>query len=129
MYDQYERIVILGGPRCGKTTLANKLNRLTFHTDDFKFPHLQESGAAVVQWFARPGPWVIEGVVAILALQEWMRMYEVAPCDCVLAMWTPVVKLTPDQIRMFNLLRKYWSGLPLDLNERGVVVKQVRWRK
>jgi hypothetical protein len=127
MYDAYSRIVIVGGPRCGKTALAAMLNKPVFHTDDLILGSLQQSGDAIASWFNKPGPWVIEGVTSIIALRTWLESYPTRPCDCVLIMWVPLARLSSDQRRMTETLKMVWTGVPLELVKRGVVVKGVRF--
>jgi hypothetical protein len=129
VYEAYSRIVIVGGPRCGKTSLAEKLGKpVLLHTDDLILDSLQESGEAIASWFAQPGPWVIEGVTAIHALLAWLETRAARPCDLVLIMWVPLARLTAAQRRMTEILKSDWAGVPLELIKRGVVVKGVRFQ-
>jgi GTPase SAR1 family protein len=67
------RILIIGGPKTGKTTLANRLGGNVRSTDDVKDLGWSEASAEVATWFDEPGPWVIEGVAVPRALRKWMR--------------------------------------------------------
>jgi len=126
LYDEFERIVILGGPRCGKSSLAARLkDKPVFHTDDLILSDLASSGAAVSQWFSNKGPWIVEGVTVTHALWSWLAVSRAKPCDCVLALWRPLVRLTSDQRRFLGVLKEEWSGLTPELMRRGVVVRSV----
>src|SRR5688572_28574580 len=83
------RVLILGGPLRGKSTLARELRAeglRTFCTDapsycrevEYGVTYLPEglvwSGASQYvadQWLSMPGPWVIEGAAAVRALRKW----------------------------------------------------------
>lgn len=90
-----ERVIIVGGPRRGKSTLAQKLvlgfpqcpHRCGDPLSKVKEPlpgveYLPEGipisgddGAAqwvADNWFAKPGPWVCEGWVMARALRRWL---------------------------------------------------------
>ena len=101
-----ERIVIVGGPRSGKSWLANGLasGEFLLHPARLRCPvycgdplskvkepvpgvnYLPENipfsgddGAAqwvADHWFTMPGPWVCEGHVMARALRRWLRMFE-----------------------------------------------------
>lgn len=89
-----ERIVVVGGPRCGKSYFARVMRQLGVPTfcgdpmskvkdvesgvrylpEDLAFSG--EGGAAVwitQNWFTRPGPWVCEGHVMARALRRWVE--------------------------------------------------------
>lgn len=67
------RILIIGGPKTGKTTLANKLGGNVRSTDDVMNLGWSEASAEVATWFDEPGPWIIEGVAVPRALRKWMK--------------------------------------------------------
>lgn len=86
------RVVVAGGPRTGKTTMAEELRQLVGlgctvrHTDALK----EELGWSEVSelvardWFAKSGPWVVEGVAAVRALRKWLDRFDEgagAPCE------------------------------------------------
>ena len=87
-----QRIVIVGGPRTGKSTLARELRLLGFPTlcgdPESKVKEVEvgveylpeglpvsgDDGAAqwvADNWFTRPGPWCCEGWVMARALRRW----------------------------------------------------------
>lgn len=74
------RICITGGPKTGKTTLANKIadeygdhtGTTVGHTDDLIATHEWSSASEEVShWLDAPGPWIIEGVAVSRALRKW----------------------------------------------------------
>jgi hypothetical protein len=94
-----ERIVIVGGPRRGKSTLACQIHaesrgvvpifcgdplskvkepdqHFTYLPEDIPFSG--DDGAAqwiADNWFPMPGPWVLEGHVMARALHRWASMH------------------------------------------------------
>jgi adenylate kinase family enzyme len=80
------RIVIIGGPHVGKTTLAKRLRdecgiSNTHHSDDVKHLGWSESSAAVSEWFNESGEWIVEGVQAARALRKWLKANPDAELD------------------------------------------------
>lgn len=86
-----DRIVIVGGPRCGKSQLAKALRARGFPTfcgdphDKVKEPepgvtYLREgmgmgsdsSRYIVDNWLPMPGPWVLEGHIMARVLRKWL---------------------------------------------------------
>lgn len=118
------RICITGGPRTGKTTLANEMvggddprDRMEHahvtvrHTDDliFELAHLgkdawSEASRQVSEWLDAPGPWIIEGVAVSRALRKWKEAHpgERPPVDRVIYLAAPHEQLTPGQIAMMK---------------------------
>lgn len=71
-------LVILGGPRTGKTYLSNKISnqlnpRQILHTDKLMHLPWSEASEAASYWFDTPGEWIIEGVMAVRALRKWLE--------------------------------------------------------
>lgn len=90
-----ERIVIVGGPRRGKSTMAVELSNaakgcpiycgdplskvkdpdVSVHYLPEDIPFSGDDGAAqwiAEHWFTMPGPWVCEGHVMARALRRWL---------------------------------------------------------
>jgi len=111
------RIAITGGPKTGKTTLAEKLlerhdwphdvpdcdgcGQLR-HTDDLIHLGWSEASQAASLWFDEPGPWIIEGVAVSRALRKWKEQHpgERPPVDRVIFCMTPHVERLAGQISM-----------------------------
>lgn len=120
-----ERIVITGGPRTGKTTLAKSLGMgVTLHSDDVIALGWSEASLAVSHWFDAPGPWVIEGVALPRALRKWLdRNSEGAPCDVLIWLGKPRVALTPGQHTMAKGVATVMVEIDELLRARGVKVE------
>lgn len=91
------RTVIVGGPRAGKTTLADRLGGTVIHTDDAVADDWSQRSAMLSHTLGTPGDWTMEGCAAVRALRKALaaRPHE-KPCDHV--MWlTPKIPLTPKQ--------------------------------
>jgi len=123
------RTVVIGPPRAGKTTYANKRGKRerveVRHTDDL-IGELDWSGVServASDWFAQPGPWIIEGVAAVRALRKWLRYHaEGKPCDEIVLLEEPWVSLSDGQARMAKGCSKVWGEVEGLLRARGVNV-------
>lgn len=112
------RIVILGGPRTGKTTLAGEIWRkavaawvaehgpivdlegpVLMHTDDVMHLGWSEASEAASKWFDTSGPWIIEGVAAVRALRKWhaQHAFQPPPVDRVIFLAKTFEEPTPGQ--------------------------------
>ncbi len=136
MYQEHDRIIVVGGPCCGKTTLSNSFKRPVFHTDDLILDNPFTSGRAIADWIDRPAPWVIEGVTATLALRFWLKAHseidaaghpvvDMQPCDCVLQLWQPLIRLTQEQQSMLDMLKAQWLGIQSELHRRSVTIRTI----
>src|SRR5688572_32716971 len=72
------RIVIIGGPHVGKTTLSKRLKdelgiENTHHSDDIKHLDWNASSEVASHWFDEDGDFIIEGVQMDRALRKWLR--------------------------------------------------------
>jgi dephospho-CoA kinase len=125
------RICITGGPRTGKTTRADMSGGISgpvLHTDALIQTHAwSEASQVVSEWFGDPGPWVIEGVAVPRALRKWLRAHpEGRPCDVVLYLETPRVKLTPGQATMAAGVATVFREIEGELAQRGVHIAKER---
>lgn len=124
------RIAIAGGPRCGKTTLAEKLAErhgieTVLHTDDLIGSlSWSEASARVVEWMDEPGPWIIEGVAVVRGLRKWLAdvRNEGAPCDTVYHLTYPYTDLSKGQVTMMKGCITVFGGVQYLLQGRGVDV-------
>lgn len=125
----FQRILIAGGPRTGKTVLSIELGRqlgvTPRSTDELKdvlaWP---EISAAVADWFEAPGPWVIEGVQVPRGIRKWLDRHPGGlPCDLVYWSETPKVEQTPGQRSMAKGVKTVWSEVVDALFARGATIR------
>jgi hypothetical protein len=141
------RIVILGGPRTGKTTLSKSMSRVhgarpqtvgmdgyvnVSHTDDLieQCKHLgkdawSEASRIASTWLDAPGPWIIEGVAMSRALRKWREAHpgERPPVDRVIRLTTPHVELTKGQAAMAMGEATVWAEVEPWLLESGLTIE------
>jgi len=135
-----ERVVIVGGPLRGKSTLARLLffNRPIYCTDrradardvapaanDLNYMPDEitdwsaQSQHVADHWLTMPGPWVIEGVATARALRKWLaeRPGAHVPCDRVIVLrWPhPAADPTPAQERMAKGVWTVWQEIAQQL--------------
>lgn len=121
-------VVIAGGPRCGKSTLAQAFDD-PFHTDDLVGKMSWSDQSQVVADWIDPGapyPWCVEGVTAIRALRKWLRRHpEGAPCDILI--WCDRVRPQPTkrQAALWVGCRTVYHEIRDDLRARGVHIFEV----
>lgn len=131
------RICITGGPRTGKTVLANKLadelgdhvGTTVAHTDDLieELKHLgkeawSEASRRASEWLDAPGPWFIEGVAVSRALRKWRDAHpgEPPPVDRVIYLRVPCETLTGGQTSMAKGVRTVHDEIEPWLLEHGI---------
>src|SRR5512135_3194838 len=116
-----QRIVIVGGPRTGKTTLAGTFSLPVTHTDDFAaLGDFSAQSAKVAELLDLPGPWVLEGVTVVRALRKWFRAHPSGvPCDAIYGCWAPKAPLSPGQFSLLRGCAKVWAEVEEELDTRG----------
>lgn len=132
-----QRVVLAGGPRTGKSTLAETIGALfggkLYATDDLIGSHdWSAASAECARWMAEtPGPWIVEGVAAVRGLRKWLEANPTGrPCDLVIWMSVPVVGRSPGQETMAKGCTTIWTGKPgspgvlTRLLDRGVMVEE-----
>jgi hypothetical protein len=112
------RICITGGPLTGKTTRANASGGIAGpvrHADDGSGSWL------VMEWFDEPGPWIIEGATATIALRRWLHAHaEGRPCDVVLLLEHVYGVRTFEQQLAAEGYAAIWKEIRGALEARGV---------
>jgi adenylate kinase family enzyme len=119
------RIVIAGGPRTGKTTVARELAsalRVPLrHTDDLIDRGWVEAGRAAAAWLDEDGPWIVEGVAAPRALRRWLKRHRRGrPCDVIAFFAAAVIPRTPRQDAMAKGCATTYRAIRRALLRRGV---------
>lgn len=133
------RICVTGGPRTGKTTMAERLHThgvpsvngnggalrvLVRHTDDLMHLGWSEASQAACLWLDEPGPWIIEGVAVSRALRKWRDQHpgEPPPVDRVIRLTVPHVELSKGQAVMVKGEETVWQEIEEWLLGNGVVM-------
>lgn len=118
------RLVIGGGPRTGKTTLARNQGLIVKHTDDVMHMGWSEASDEVSHWFdVASYAWCIEGVAVARALRKWLaRNPKGTPCDKIIWCRTTFVPTTPQQDAMAKGCEKVFEEICYRLEKRGVEV-------
>lgn len=128
-----DRIILVGGPRTGKSTAARALREQgvpTFCTDPLPLVKQPEPGATylpdvfatpgmwseatdfiVAEWLPMPGPWCLEGVATARALRKALRtaLPGELPCERIIVYREPWGRLLPGQERMGKAVLTVWS--------------------
>jgi hypothetical protein len=122
------RIVIVGGPRCGKSTMARRLREQgipTYCGDTVSFVKQPEEGVIYLpeylswttapdyvarEWLTMPAPWCCEGVVMARALRKLMRQNQghLLKGTEVIYLSVPMEPRTPGQGNMAKGISTVW---------------------
>jgi adenylate kinase family enzyme len=125
------RLIIIGGPKTGKTTLARAATGDTpaYHTDDL-IPGRSwaDQGDAAFMMLCRanlddPDGFVYEGVLAVRALSRWLKSRTDSPCDQLLVLTVPRVSQTPEQQRLGKAIMTQFQPLIPGLRALGVEIE------
>lgn len=128
------RICITGGPKTGKTTLANRLadeygdhtGTTVGHTDDLIETHdWSAASLEVSHWMDAPGPWVIEGVAVSRALRKWMKAHpgQKPPLDKLIVLGYPWMTTTSGQAAMAKGIDTVQAEIESALRRLGVLIE------
>lgn len=126
------KIIIAGGPRCGKSTLARTLGCPHVWATDWLLDTFFERYAPgtmhkladeIVHWMARPGPWVIEGCPTILAIREWLHLTRQKPCDKLIWLDTPYEELNPARRQLLRMCDATFQDTHEWLHRLGVKIE------
>jgi adenylate kinase family enzyme len=128
-----DRILIIGGPRTGKTTLARSLGAAlgvaVYHTDKLRRATWSEESTALAAWFGKglPGPWICEGVLVPRGLRKWLADHAAPelPADIIYWLSVPRVECSPGQAAMGKAVSTVWHQVEPELLARGADVRNV----
>lgn len=121
----YTRILVIGVPRAGKSTLVDMLKAQL----DIPVTHIDEWAKdmpwsfvsdRVAEKLESEGPWIMEGVAGVRGLRKWLLKNEGKPEFHIVWMNDPKVKLTAGQDNMRNGTKTIWAGVKQTLEVRGV---------
>jgi hypothetical protein len=121
------RVVIIGGPRSGKSTMASKYSN-HYCTDPKSLvkdilPSAQylpeglkwgdDSQFICDNWFTMRGSWIIEGVGAVRALRKWDKQYH--PCDVIVVLKDkhPLATRSDGQEAMSKAVMNIWYSIEM----------------
>lgn len=117
------RIFISGLPAAGKTTLSKQFKIEPRHTDEFIDLEWSDQSDRVKEWVDDKDIQLIEGVALPRALRKWLDENESGkPCDILIWMSNPKMKLTRNQERMARSLETVMDEICMELMQRGVDV-------
>ena len=125
-----KKILVIGGPRCGKTTHAKQLGSQygisVLHLDDHMHLKWSEVSDAVVVWLDERDPWVMEGVQGVRGLRKWLRAHPDRPLDFeVHLLVAPKVELTKGQQAMYKACKTMFQEILPELEKRGAKVLEL----
>ena len=129
-HTRHERIVISGGPRCGKSTLGGKLR-----LDGYKLHHGEEleglewsaASERASRWLDESGPWICENVAMARALRKWLARNPTGlPADLFIQLDHHVVEPLPGQHSMRAGCTTVWEKIEPELVRRGAKILRAR---
>lgn len=122
----YTKILIIGVPRAGKSTiatsLASELGIPLKHIDEWaKTLEWSVVSDKVAEKLETEGPWIMDGVAGVRGLRKWLeRNPGKKPDFMIIWMGEPAIKLTAAQDNMRNGTLTIWKGVAPELLKRGV---------
>lgn len=130
---QHERVVIVGGPRTGKSTLAaragERFSRAVRGTDSLIGQYGKDqaawgkASAEASTWLDEPGSWVVEGVAGPRAIRKWLRANPgKKPPFAVVRMGRPKVERSKGQAAMAKGVHRVWLEVMPILRELGATI-------
>jgi broad-specificity NMP kinase len=118
------RIAIIGSPRSGKTTLADRLHDLfgfpVFHSDDFIGLGWSEASIEVARLLEANERCICEGVAVVRALRKLLLVHDAKPVDCCIVLPRPIMPLTAGQDAMRKGCSAILASIKPELARRGV---------
>ncbi len=122
----YTKILVIGVPRAGKSTiatsLASELDIPLKHIDEWaKTLAWSETSDKVAEKLETEGPWIMDGVAGVRGLRKWLeRNPGKKPDFMIIWMGEPAIKLTAAQDNMRNGTITIWKSITPELLKREV---------
>jgi hypothetical protein len=126
-----DRIVVVGGPNTGKSTLAHALGQglpepthQVRSTDELVgVLEWSEVSAEVARWLDEPGPWVIEGVATARALRKWLAAHPGERLDLTVVLLSKAFgETSKGQAAMGKGVATVWNEIVIEVLARGARV-------
>lgn len=123
-------MVVVGGPRRGKSTLSQKLardGRTYHHGEELLGLDWSAGSEKASRWFDEEGPWICENVATARALRKWLaRNPTGTPADLIVVLRLPVDDRVKGQDVMAAGVETVWRQVEPELRRRGVKILQAR---
>ncbi len=117
-----------GGPRAGKSTLAEGINgEHKIHNGEELVGVDWSAGSLTASlWLSEPGPWICENVAMARALRKWLaRNPAGSPADIIVHLNEPVVERSRGQHAMALGCATVWNEIKPELEARGVRILEL----
>jgi hypothetical protein len=118
-----KRIVIAGGSKTGKSTMADTYNCQVKHTDDLMHLDWSTASEGAAKWFDELGEWIVEGVAVPRALRKWMKANSGKPCSKAIWLEQAYVERSAGQETMAKGCKTVWLEILEELRARGVEIE------
>lgn len=118
-----DKILIIGGPRTGKTTLASELGESdglpVHHLDDLSDREWSTQSDIIADELSHDGPWIKEGVAGVRGLRKWLeRNPDKVPDFEVVHLSEPKAEQSAGQAAMHKGHQKIYSEVEREISYR-----------
>lgn len=124
----YDRIIICGPPRTGKSTLAVRAGEryglpVKFGDSLVGTHEWSDASLEVSTWIDDPGSWIIDGVVAVRAIRKWLARNPTLSLGAVVVyLRDPIQVQTDKQRSMAKAIATIWREIEPALIARGTKI-------